>query len=423
MFVQEDFESHKIFASSPAVSQTKSLVWVVVFIRTMFPHSDNRPHSDTKVLQSLLKVPFDLQVHLVAVCQLQVSRVLSSSSQFRIHTSSFIIVLHLPHPTSNASTWCPAPLLCALRQRLNIRPRMDKSHSKCHKLLFSRTAKLNYPAPAGLNHPKSSKRSVRGVSSANSPFLGGSSRSRFKKVHGLPEGFLALCCSVLQFVLWCVALFYRDGERGNMSERESLYCSVLQQGVAEVCCSMLQWQQERKHEWWWVSALQCTMVCLVVCCIVLQWQREKKHEWERVTALQCVAVCVAAVCCSVFCSSVLQQRVAAACCSVLQWQREKRYESESLCVAVWIAVCCSSVLQQSVAVCCSDRERGNTSQRLCVLQSGLQYAAAVCCSSVLQCVAVTKREATRVSEFVCCSVDCSTLQWQRERQHECERVT
>jgi len=49
---------------------------------------------------------------------------------------------------------------------------MQKSHLKRHELLFSRTAKLNYHASAGLNHEKSSKRRVRGVSSAISPFLG-----------------------------------------------------------------------------------------------------------------------------------------------------------------------------------------------------------------------------------------------------------
>jgi len=38
---------------------------------------------------------------------------------------------------------------------------------------LSRTANLNWPASAGLNHWQSNKRGVRGVSSAISPFLGG----------------------------------------------------------------------------------------------------------------------------------------------------------------------------------------------------------------------------------------------------------
>jgi len=64
------------------------------------------------------------------------------------------------------STWKPV---------VSSRPRMQKSHLKRHELFFSRTLDLNYPASssAGLNHQKSSKRGVRGVSSAISPFLGG----------------------------------------------------------------------------------------------------------------------------------------------------------------------------------------------------------------------------------------------------------
>jgi len=53
------------------------------------------------------------------------------------------------------------------------RPRMKKSHLKRHKLVFSRTFQLKYATFAGLNHKKSSKKGVCGVSSVISPFLGG----------------------------------------------------------------------------------------------------------------------------------------------------------------------------------------------------------------------------------------------------------
>jgi len=56
---------------------------------------------------------------------------------------------------------------------LQDRTKIQKSHLQRHELLFSRAAKLKYPASAGLNHQKSSKRGVRGDSSAISQFLGG----------------------------------------------------------------------------------------------------------------------------------------------------------------------------------------------------------------------------------------------------------
>jgi len=65
--------------------------------------------------------------------------------------------------------------------RLLYRPRMEKSHLECHELLFPCTAKLNYPASAGLNNEKSRKRRDRGVSSVISPFLGGKDSCHFRR--------------------------------------------------------------------------------------------------------------------------------------------------------------------------------------------------------------------------------------------------
>ena len=59
---------------------------------------------------------------------------------------------------------------CSVFQCVSI---AKKSHLRRHNFLYSRTAKLNYPASAGLNHQKSGKRGVRGVSSAIAPFLNG----------------------------------------------------------------------------------------------------------------------------------------------------------------------------------------------------------------------------------------------------------
>ena len=96
--------------------------------------------------------------------------------------------------------------------------------------------------------------------------------------------------------------------------------------------------------------------CVAACCSVL--------------LLQCVARHSTLTLC---CSSVLQQRVAAACCSVLHVTRL------SLCVA---AACCSSVLQQHVAVCCTSLDSHSST-----CHYNKHGVAAASCSSVLRCVA------------------------------------
>jgi len=66
--------------------------------------------------------------------------------------------------------WLWSDVICSLY--VCVCPRMEKSLSRLHELLFSRTVNLNYPASAELNCSKSSKRGVRGVSCAISLFLG-----------------------------------------------------------------------------------------------------------------------------------------------------------------------------------------------------------------------------------------------------------
>jgi len=88
---------------------------------------------------------------------------------------------------------------------------MEKSHLKRHELLFSRTVKSNYPASAGLNHQKSSKRGVRGIYTAMSPFLCGKEIEREHKSAGwltYKAGFFSLHTGIICFS------FFRAQERG-----------------------------------------------------------------------------------------------------------------------------------------------------------------------------------------------------------------